>query len=80
MFGVFINLISSPTFWLLTIVIVPMCLIPDYLIAIYESYRPSKLNYQDEREENIQDNYSEWSTPSSEVVNDYFFLNNVLFI
>ncbi|XP_008544618.1 phospholipid-transporting ATPase IF isoform X1 [Microplitis demolitor] len=66
MFGVFINLISSPTFWLLTIVIVPMCLIPDYLIAIYESYRPSKLNYQDEREENIQDNYSEWSTPSSE--------------
>ncbi|CAG5102645.1 Similar to ATP11B: Probable phospholipid-transporting ATPase IF (Homo sapiens) [Cotesia congregata] len=66
MFGVFVELMSSPTFWLLTILIVPICLIPDFLIAVYESYRPSKLNYQDTREENIQDNYSEWSTPSSE--------------
>ncbi|XP_044580312.1 phospholipid-transporting ATPase IF-like isoform X1 [Cotesia glomerata] len=66
MFGVFVELMSSPTFWLLTILIIPICLIPDFLIAVYESYRPSKLNYQDTREENIQDNHSEWSTPSSE--------------
>ncbi|XP_034937307.1 probable phospholipid-transporting ATPase IF isoform X2 [Chelonus insularis] len=66
MFGVFYQLFCSPSFWLLTIIIVPACLLPDTLISIYERYRPMKLNYQEAREESLNDTYSEWSEPSVE--------------
>ncbi|XP_076762998.1 phospholipid-transporting ATPase IF [Xylocopa sonorina] len=43
MLMVFQNLIASFTFWLLTIIIVVVCLIPDYLIITYNSYRPVRI-------------------------------------
>lgn len=39
MLRVFIILVSSITFWLLTIVVVVTCLIPDYLLLTYNNYR-----------------------------------------
>lgn len=39
MLRVFIILVSSITFWLLTIVVVVACLIPDYLLLTYNNYR-----------------------------------------
>lgn len=66
-YWVFHQLVCSPSFWLLTIVLVPACLLPDCLIAIYDSYRYLDLNYQKEREESLQDTRSEWSEHSTEV-------------
>lgn len=40
---VFPKLLLSSTFWLLTLVIIVVSLIPGYLIRIYESYRPNKI-------------------------------------
>lgn len=39
MLRVFIILVSSITFWLLTIVVVVACLIPDYLLLTYNNHR-----------------------------------------
>lgn len=39
MLRVFIILTSSITFWLLTIVVVVACLIPDYLLLTYNNYK-----------------------------------------
>lgn len=33
MLGVYLQLLSSPMFWVLTIFVIITCLIPDYLIA-----------------------------------------------
>ncbi|KAK0180340.1 hypothetical protein PV327_005992 [Microctonus hyperodae] len=66
MYWVFHHLVCSPSFWLLTIVLVPACLLPDCLTAIYDSYRYLDLNYQREREESLQDTCSEWSEHSTE--------------
>ncbi|KAK0098029.1 hypothetical protein PV326_011702 [Microctonus aethiopoides] len=65
-YWVFHQLVCSPSFWLLTIVLVPACLLPDCLIAIYDSYGYLDLNYQKEREESLQDTCSEWSEHSTE--------------
>ncbi|XP_020288805.1 probable phospholipid-transporting ATPase IF isoform X2 [Pseudomyrmex gracilis] len=43
MFGVFERLAMSPSFWLLTVVVVVTCLIPDYLFLMVNSYRPMKI-------------------------------------
>lgn len=43
MFGVFERLAMSPSFWLLTVVIVVACLIPDYLFLMVNSYRPMQI-------------------------------------
>ncbi|XP_011298118.1 probable phospholipid-transporting ATPase IF isoform X2 [Fopius arisanus] len=66
MYWVFHKLYLSPSFWLLTMIIVPICLVPTCFVAVYDRSRPIKLSYQNEREENLQDNYSEWSVPSTE--------------
>lgn len=68
MYWVFHKLSMSPSFWLLTIIILPICLIPTCFVAVYDRSRPGKLSYQYEREENLQDTYSEWSVPSTEVI------------
>ena len=36
-------LILSMTFWLLTIMIVIVCLIPDCLVILYNKYRPARV-------------------------------------
>ena len=41
-------LIPSMTFWLLTIVIVIVCLIPDCLIVVYNKYRPARIMRRNE--------------------------------
>ncbi|XP_050456062.1 phospholipid-transporting ATPase IF-like isoform X4 [Cataglyphis hispanica] len=43
MFGVFYRLLMSPSFWLITIIVVVICLIPDYLLLTYDTYRPMKI-------------------------------------
>lgn len=48
MLGVFHKLASSLTFWLLTIVVVVVCLIPDYLLITYNSYRPARIARRNE--------------------------------
>ncbi|XP_063979096.1 phospholipid-transporting ATPase IF isoform X2 [Diachasmimorpha longicaudata] len=66
MYWLFYKLCMSPTFWLLTMIILPICLIPTCFVGLYDRSRPAKLSYQAEREENLQDTYSEWSVPSTE--------------
>lgn len=43
MFSVFPKLLMSTTFWLLTLVVLVISLIPGCLIKIYESHRPDKI-------------------------------------
>ncbi|XP_029155219.1 probable phospholipid-transporting ATPase IF isoform X3 [Nylanderia fulva] len=43
MFGVFERLLMSPSFWLITIIIVVVCLIPDFLLLTNETCRPMKI-------------------------------------
>ncbi|KAF7997896.1 hypothetical protein HCN44_009294 [Aphidius gifuensis] len=66
MYWVANKLFSSVSFWLLTIVIVFLCLIPDIMIIIYNRSRPVKLNYLDQKDILIKDTYSEWSVPSTQ--------------
>ena len=44
MLWVFHKLTMSPTFWLLTILVLLICMIPDLLIMIHNTYIPLKLN------------------------------------
>ncbi|XP_076683090.1 phospholipid-transporting ATPase IF isoform X2 [Andrena cerasifolii] len=50
MLRVFQILVSSITFWLLTILIVIVCLIPDYLVLTYNSYRPARVARRNEEQ------------------------------
>ncbi|KAK1123006.1 hypothetical protein K0M31_008642 [Melipona bicolor] len=45
---VFPTLLSSITFWLLTIMIVIVCLIPDCLVIVYNKYRPARVMRRNE--------------------------------
>ncbi|KOX76982.1 putative phospholipid-transporting ATPase IH [Melipona quadrifasciata] len=45
---VFPTLLSSITFWLLTIMIVIVCLIPDCLLIVYNKYRPARVMRRNE--------------------------------
>lgn len=38
MLGVYLQLLQSPTFWLLSIFVIITCLIPDYLIAALKEF------------------------------------------
>lgn len=42
-YWVFHKLTMSPTFWLLTVLALVICLVPDLLIVVYNTYRPLKL-------------------------------------
>ncbi|KOC61372.1 putative phospholipid-transporting ATPase IF [Habropoda laboriosa] len=48
MLRVFYILVSSLTFWLLTIIVVVACLIPDYLVIIYNNHRPTRIMRRNE--------------------------------
>lgn len=62
--GVFLQLLKSPMFWLLTIFIVVTCLIPDYLWLTYNTYKPLKILRRNEEPPQIinciDDEYSSW--------------------
>ncbi|XP_011501705.1 PREDICTED: probable phospholipid-transporting ATPase IF [Ceratosolen solmsi marchali] len=56
MFRVFPKLLLSPTFWLLTFLVIVISLIPALLVGIYESDRPSRLREKLEtKEDNVND-------------------------
>ena len=42
-YGVTPKLFNSPSFWLVTLLVVVICLIPICLIIVYETVRPEKL-------------------------------------
>ncbi|XP_076395905.1 phospholipid-transporting ATPase IF [Megachile rotundata] len=50
MLRVFQVLISSITFWFLTIIVAVVCLVPDYLILVYDSYRPAFITRRNEEQ------------------------------
>ncbi|XP_053972565.1 phospholipid-transporting ATPase IF [Hylaeus volcanicus] len=50
MLGVYPMLLSSITFWLLNVVIIILCLIPDCLIHTYNSYRPARIVRRNEEQ------------------------------
>lgn len=65
MFGVFQQLLMSPSFWLITIIVVVLCLIPDYLLLTYDTYRPIKVlrkNEEPPQPLNCSDDDSEHSS------------------
>ncbi|KAG7189384.1 hypothetical protein KM043_017031 [Ampulex compressa] len=53
MLSVFPKLLLSPSFWLLTIVIIVVCFIPDCLILIYNTYRPIRVLQKNEEDPQI---------------------------
>lgn len=56
MYRVFPRLVLSPTFWILTLLIMTICLIPTYAIVIYQNSRPSRLRGQlENREDSISE-------------------------
>ncbi|KAL6255347.1 hypothetical protein P5V15_013685 [Pogonomyrmex californicus] len=65
MFGVFQKLLMSPMFWLLTVLIVVACLIPDYLMMTYNTYTPIKILRRNEEPPQIFDCNSDDSESSS---------------
>jgi len=65
MYGVFQKLLMSPSFWLITIIVVVVCLIPDYLLLTYDTYRPIKVlrrNEEPPQPLNCSDDDSEHSS------------------
>lgn len=64
MYGVFLQLLKSPLFWLLTVFIVVTCFIPDYLWMTYNTYKPLKILRRNEEPPQIiscdDDEYSSW--------------------
>lgn len=81
MLWVFQNLVSSPTFWLLTLVALPVCLLPDILVNVYNTYRPTKLHSMEERHSSQDNgssiNYSETSIASDTQVIFSFICKNL---
>ncbi|XP_024876630.1 probable phospholipid-transporting ATPase IF isoform X1 [Temnothorax curvispinosus] len=65
MYGVFPILLKSPSFWLITVLIVVTCLIPDYLWLTYNTYKPLKILRRNEEPPRIisssDDDDSEYS-------------------
>ena len=91
MLYVFRYLILSPSFWLLTIVVVPMCLLPDILVNIYNTYRPTKLHSMEEKyssQDAYSVTYSQTSITSESQVSSYvtyevvsyLYLFNVIYL
>lgn len=71
MFGVFQKLLMSPSFWLITIIVVVVCLTPDYLLLTYDSYRPMKIlrrNEEPPQPLNCSDDYSERSSSQTVII------------
>lgn len=50
MLRVFEMLVSSVSFWLLTLIVVVACVIPDYLIRVYNCYRPTFITRRNEEQ------------------------------
>ncbi|XP_034184560.1 phospholipid-transporting ATPase IF isoform X1 [Osmia lignaria lignaria] len=50
MLRVFEMLVSSISFWLLTLIVVVACVIPDYLIRVYNCYRPTFITRRNEEQ------------------------------
>lgn len=71
MLGVFQKLLMSPSFWLITVIVIVICLIPDYLLLTYNTYRPLKVLRRNEELPQIidcDDNSSERN--SSQIVSN----------
>ncbi|XP_043284852.1 phospholipid-transporting ATPase IF [Venturia canescens] len=67
MLRVFHNLLISPSFWLLTFVVLITCIIPDILVNVHNAYRPMFFNSMEQRYASQDDNsinYSEASLTS----------------
>ncbi|CAK9806962.1 Phospholipid-transporting ATPase IF [Anthophora plagiata] len=64
MLRVFQKLISSLTFWLLTIIVVTVCLIPDYLI-IYNNHSPARIMRKNEEARTNSGNTSNDNTQNT---------------
>ncbi|XP_072764277.1 phospholipid-transporting ATPase IF isoform X2 [Anoplolepis gracilipes] len=65
MYGIFQRLLMSPSFWLITIIIVVICLIPNYLLLTHDTYRPMKVlrrNEEPPQPINCNDDDSEHSS------------------
>ncbi|XP_014470440.1 PREDICTED: probable phospholipid-transporting ATPase IF [Dinoponera quadriceps] len=50
MLWVYQNLLMSPSFWLITLFVIVVCLMPDYLLLTYNTYRPLKILRKNEEQ------------------------------
>ncbi|XP_008214118.1 probable phospholipid-transporting ATPase IF isoform X1 [Nasonia vitripennis] len=56
MYRVFPRLMLSPTFWILTVLVITICLIPTYALVMYQNSRPSRIRGQlESREDSISE-------------------------
>lgn len=76
MLGVFSKLVLSSTFWLFTLVILVISLLPGYLVKVYESYRPRRILCKNEltsrNKSNIVTNIDNEPTTSSHSQNQNY--------
>ncbi|XP_003485770.1 probable phospholipid-transporting ATPase IF isoform X1 [Bombus impatiens] len=73
MLKVFPTLLSSITFWFLTIVIVMICLIPDCLVIIYNNYRPVRIMRRNEETRQYTNNSTNDNTNDNTENTQRFF-------
>jgi len=74
----------SPMFWLLTLFIIVICLIPSYLFLMYNTYRPLKILRRNEEFPQMIDCENERSSLQAMVINvnamKFSFRLKILFI